>query len=293
MIVHLIDGTYELFRAFYGAPLASTESGREVGATRTLLRSFASMLREPEVTHVAAAFDTVIESFRNRMFAGYKTGEGIDPALFSQFELAERATRALGIVTWSMLEFEADDALASFAARAAEDPRVEQVRICSPDKDLCQCVRGERVVLWDRKKRVATGDAGVRERLGVLPDRVPAWLALVGDSADGIPGIPRWGARGAACVLEKYASVAAIPLDAAQWGIEVRGARALAAELAAQREAALLYEQLATLRADVPLSESVDDLRHRGPRMGELEQLCAEIGAPDVVERFRGSEAQA
>jgi 5'-3' exonuclease len=287
MIVHLIDGTYELFRAFYGAPQTLSESGREVGATRTLLRSFAGMLREPEVTHIAVAFDTVIESFRNRMFAGYKTGDGIDPALHSQFELAERATRALGIVTWSMLEHEADDALATFAARAAADPRVTQVRICSPDKDLCQCVRGERVVLWDRKKRVACGEAGVHERLGVAPARVPAWLGLVGDSADGIPGIPRWGERGAARVLEKYASVAEIPLDAEQWGVDVRGARSLAAELAAQRDAALLYEQLATLREDVPLPESVDDLRHRGVRAGELDALCAEIGAPEIAERFR------
>jgi 5'-3' exonuclease len=286
VIVHLIDGTYELFRAFYGAPPALAESGREVGATRTLLRSFAGMLRDPEVTHLAVAFDTVIESFRNTLFAGYKTGDGIDPALFSQFELAERATRALGIVTWSMLEYEADDALASFAARAAADPRVAQVRICSPDKDLCQCVRAERVVLWDRKKRIALGDAGVRERLGVPPERVPAWLALVGDTADGIPGIPRWGERGAARVLERYASVAAIPLDAAQWSVDVRGARSLAAELAAQRDAALLYEQLATLRLDVPLAESVDDLLHRGVRLAELASLCDEIGASDLVARF-------
>ncbi len=287
MIVHLIDGTYELFRAFYGAPPAQTESGREVAATRTLLRSFAGMLREPDVTHLAVAFDTVIESFRNRLFAGYKTGDGIDPALYSQFELAERATRALGIVTGSMIEHEADDALATFAARAAADPRVEQVRICSPDKDLCQCVRGERVVLWDRKKRSGLGDVGVRERLGVPPERVPAWLALVGDSADGIPGIPRWGERGAARVLERYASVAEIPLDAAHWQVEVRGARSLAAELAAHRAEALLYEQLATLRLDVPLPESVDDLRHRGARLADLKKLCDEIGAPEIAERLR------
>ena len=287
VIVHLLDGTYELFRAFYGAPESRASDGREVGATRTLLRSFAALLREPDVTHVAVAFDTVIESFRNRLFAGYKTGAGIDRALHSQFELAERATRALGMVTWSMLEHEADDALASFAARAAADARVEQVRICSPDKDLCQCVRGEHVVLYDRKKRIALGDAGVRERLGVVPERVPAWLALVGDTADGIPGIPRWGERGAARVLERYASVAEIPSDAAHWEIDVRGAKALAAELAAQRDAALLYEQLATLRLDVPLPESVDDLRYRGPRRAELEALCAEIGAPDVPGRSK------
>jgi 5'-3' exonuclease len=290
MIVHLVDGTYELFRSFYGSPQTQTPDGREVGATRTLLRSFAGLLREPDVTHVAVAFDTVIESFRNRLFPGYKTGDGIDPALWAQFPLAERATRSLGIVTWSMIEYEADDALASFAARAAEDPRVEQIRICSPDKDLCQCVRGERVVLYDRKKRIALGDAGVQGRLGVVPARVPAWLALVGDTADGIPGIPRWGERGAARVLERYASVAEIPLDAAQWNVEVRGARALAAELAARRDAALLYEQLATLRVDVPLTESVDDLRHRGVDP-DLEKLCTEIGALDVLERLRAGAA--
>jgi 5'-3' exonuclease len=285
MLVHLVDGTYELFRVFYGAPSSRTRDGREVGATRALLRSFAAMLREPEVTHIAVAFDTVIESFRNRLFSGYKTGDGIDPALFSQFELAERATRALGIVTWSMIEFEADDALATFALRAAADAAVTQVRICSPDKDFCQCVQGDRIVLYDRKKQHVVGDAGVRERLGVAPAQVPSWLALVGDTADGIPGIPRWGERSAARVLEHYPNVAAIPDRATDWKLEVRGAMALAAELGRARDAALLYEQLATLRYDVPLAESLDDLRYRGPRLAELETLCTEIGATDVPQR--------
>jgi len=287
MLVHLVDGTYELFRVFYGAPSARAPDGREVGATRALLRSFAAMLREPEVTHMAVAFDTVIESFRNQLFSGYKTGEGIDPALFSQFELAERATRALGIVTWSMIEFEADDALATFALRAAADPAVTQVRICSPDKDFCQCVQDERIVLYDRKKQLVVGDAGVHERLGVAPAQVPSWLALVGDTADGIPGIPRWGERSAARVLAHYPNVAAIPDRATDWTVEVRGAQALAAELARARPAAMLYEQLATLRYDVPLAETLDDLRYRGPRLAELETLCTEIGAADVPQRIR------
>src|SRR3954463_13787174 len=186
--VYLVDGTYELFRAFFGAP-SSIKNGREVGATRALLRSFSGMLLDPDVTHIGIAFDTVIESFRNDLFAGYKTGAGIDPDLLAQFPLAEQASRALGIVTWSMIDFEADDALATFAARAAEDPSVEQVRICSPDKDFCQCVRGTRVVMYDRRQRKACDADGVRERLGVAPEQVPSFLALVGDTADGIPGI--------------------------------------------------------------------------------------------------------
>jgi 5'-3' exonuclease len=290
MYVHLIDGTYELFRAFYGAPSSRTSQGREVGATRTLLRSFAGFLREPGVTHVAVAFDTVIESFRNQLFAGYKTGEGIDPALHSQFELAERATRALGLVTWSMIEFEADDALAAFAARAALDPAVEQVRICSPDKDLCQCVRGERVVLYDRKKQQVTDEAGVLRRLGVAPVLVPAFLALVGDTADGIPGVPRWGEKSAARVLGHYRSLAAIPLAGA-WDVDVRGAEALRQELARAGELAGLYERLATLRLDVPLAESVADLEVRGVRAAELSALCEELGVPELAASLAQSVA--
>jgi 5'-3' exonuclease len=283
--VYLVDGTYELFRAFFGAP-SSVKNGREVGATRALLRSFSGMLLDPDVTHIAIAFDTVIESFRNDMFPGYKTGAGIDPDLWSQFELAEQATRALGIVTWSMIEFEADDAMAAFAARAAEDPSIEQVRICSPDKDLCQCVRDPKVVTYDRRQKKAFDSAGVIERLGVAPEQVPSWLALVGDTADGIPGIPRWGEKSAAKVLAKYRNIAEIPDDPGRWEIPIRGALALAAELSRAREAALLYEKLATLRLDVPLTESVEDLRFRGVNHAELGPLCAMLDADDVLARF-------
>ena len=283
--VYLVDGTYELFRAFFGAP-SSRKNGREIGASRSLLRSWAGMLRDPDVTHIAIAFDTVIESFRNNMFAGYKTGAGIDPDLWNQFPLAEQVSRALGIVTWSMIEFEADDALAAFAARAALDQSIEQVRICSPDKDLCQCVRDPRVVLYDRRQRTGLDTAGVVERLGVLPERVPAWLALVGDTADGIPGIPRWGERSAARVLSKYRNIAEIPDDPGRWELQIRGAAGLAAELARARPEAMLYEQLATLRLDVPLPESVEDLRHRGVDRGALTALCRELDASDVLERF-------
>jgi 5'-3' exonuclease len=276
MIVHLVDGTYELFRAFYGAPSARTKDGREVGATRAFLRSFASFLREPEVTHVAVAFDTVIESFRNELFAGYKTGAGIDPALWSQFPLAERATRALGMVTWSMIDFETDDALATFAARAARDERVSQVRICSPDKDFCQCVRGERVVLYDRKKRLVTDEAGAIARLGVKPAQVPAFLALVGDSADGIPGVPRWGEKSAARVLAHYGTLAAIPRDA-PWDLNLRGAESLRAELVRLGDEVTLYERLATLRLDVPLDESLADLEHEAFDAPALQTLCTEL----------------
>lgn len=277
IIVHLIDGTYELFRAFYGAPSRRNSAGLEVAASRTLLRSLQAFLREPEVTHVAVAFDTVIESFRNELFAGYKTGAGIDPDLYAQFPLAERVTRALGIATWSMIDFECDDALATFAARASRDPRVVQVRIVSPDKDFCQCVRGSRVVLYDRKKRVITDEAAAIARLGVAPAQVPALLALRGDEADGIPGIPRWGEKSAQTVLRHFGSLAAIPDDPAAWPFSLRGKEALARELAARRADALLYEKLATLRLDVPLSESVDDLAYRGPRAAELSALLREL----------------
>ena len=283
--VYLVDGTYELFRAFFGAP-QSRKHGKEIGATRALLRSFAGLLSDPECTHVAVAYDTVIESFRNELFLGYKTGAGIDPDLWSQFPLAERASRALGMVTWSMIEFEADDALATFAARAAADPSVQQVRICSPDKDLCQCVREARVVLYDRRQRKPCDEAGVRERVGVAPAQVPALLALVGDTADGIPGIPRWGEKSAAKVLQKFRNVAEIPDDPKVWGVDVRGAPALASELNARRKDAALYEVLATLREDVPLTESVEDLRHRGVNREELAKLCDEIDAPDVLAKF-------
>src|SRR5262249_44342094 len=237
--LHLVDGTYELFRSFYGAPAATAPDGHEVGAVRGLLASLASLLREPGVTHVAIAFDTVIESFRNELFAGYKTGDGVEPALLAQFALAERATRALGIATWSMIEFEADDALATAAARFSADPRVERVVLCTPDKDLAQMVAGTRVVGFDRRKRAVLDEDGVRSKFGVGPASIPDLLALVGDDQDGIPGLPRWGMRSAALVLARWEHLESIPDDAAAWQVPVRGADALAASLRAHRADAL------------------------------------------------------
>ncbi len=284
MRVHLIDGTYELFRAFYGSPPRRTTAGLEVGAVRGLMRSLLSLLSEPEVTHAAVAFDHVIESFRNRLYPGYKTGEGIDPGLFAQFPLAESATRALGIVTWPMVEFEADDALASGAARFAGLREVQQVLICSPDKDLAQCVRGTRVVCFDRMRRKLMDESGVVEKFGVRPASIPDWLGLVGDSADGFPGIPRWGAKSAATVLARYERIDAIPDDESTWDVKVRGAAALAANLRDGRQDALLFRQLATLREDVPLEESFDDLRWRGPDAAALRKVAAVTEDEQIIE---------
>jgi 5'-3' exonuclease len=291
MDVHLLDGTYELFRVYYGAPSSTGPDGREVGATRALLRSWAAMLAEPGVTHVAAAFDTVIESYRNELFDGYKTGDGIDPLLFAQFPLAERAAHALGIVVWSMIDFEADDAMATGAARYASDARVERVLLCSPDKDLAQCVRADgKVVCFDRRKNEVMDLAKVEEKFGVKPESIPDYLALVGDTADGIPGVPKWGAKGAAVVLSRYGHIEQIPADETEWDVKVRGAKALAESLASMRDEAALYKRLATLRTDVPLRESLDDLAWKGARRAELTALCDEIGEKrllDRVTRFR------
>jgi 5'-3' exonuclease len=282
--VHLVDGTYELFRSYYGAPPARGADGQEVGAVRGLLASLLSLLREPGVTHVGIAFDTVIESFRNELFAGYKTGDGIEPALWAQFPLAERAARALGLTTWSMVEFEADDALATMAARAAADRRVARVLVGTPDKDLAQMVQGGRVVQLDRRRRLVLDEAAVRTKYGVAPASIPDLLALVGDDADGLPGLPRWGLKSAAIVLAHYGHLEAIPDDPRAWTVAVRGADALAASLAAQRGDAALYKVLATLRTDVPLVEDVDALRWRGPGP-ELAAVCAELDAPALLER--------
>ncbi len=288
MKVHLVDGTYELFRSFFGAPPATTQAGLEVGATRGMLRTLHALLTAGGATHVAIAFDTVIESFRNQLFAGYKTGEGIDPILHAQFPLVERASAALGIVTWSMIDFEADDALATGAARFADE--VEQVVICSPDKDLAQCLRGERVVRLDRRRDTVLDEAGLKEKLGIAPGSVPDWLALVGDAADGIPGIPRWGEKSASAVLSAYGSIDAIPDDAKAWSVKPRGADALAASLASHRPEAALYRTLATLRTDVPLSETLEDLAWRGADRALLTAFLAEIEDSSFlgrVSRFR------
>jgi 5'-3' exonuclease len=285
MQIHLIDGTYELFRAFYAVPPSGGPQGAEVGAARVLFRSLSGWLKAAQVTHAAVAFDTVIESFRNDLFDGYKTGEGIDPALWSQFPLAERVTRALGIVTWSMLEFEADDALATFAIRAAQDPRVERVFMVTPDKDLAQCVQGTRVVGLDRHRNIVLDEAGVLAKFGVPPASIPDYLALVGDTADGIPGIPRWGAKSAGVVLSRFGDLTRIPPSAADWGVKVRGAEALAQSLAALREEAVLYRTLATLRLDVPLPESPDDLALKGADRALMNALAGELGDTSVLDR--------
>jgi 5'-3' exonuclease len=288
MKVHLVDGTYELFRSFFGAPPATTKAGLEVGATRGMLRTLHALLTIGGATHVAVAFDTVIESFRNQLFAGYKTGEGIDPVLWAQFPLVERAAEALGVVTWRMIEFEADDALATAAARFANE--AEQVVICSPDKDLAQCLVGTRVVRLDRRRETVLDEAGLKEKLGIAPASVPDWLALVGDTADGIPGIPRWGEKSASAVLGVYGELEAIPDDAKAWSVKPRGAEALAGSLASHRPEATLYRTLATLRTDVPLTESADDLAWRGADRAQLAAFLDEIEDSSFlgrVSRFR------
>ena len=286
MKVHLVDGTYELFRSWFGAPESESPSGQEVGATRGFLRSMAAMLRDDEVTHIGCAFDQRVESFRNELFDGYKTGEGLEPALFAQFPLAERASQALGMVTWPMVTFEADDALAAAASKFADAPDVEQVVICSPDKDLCQCVRDNEVVTLDRRREIVLDSDGVREKFGVWPESIPDYLALVGDAADGIPGIARWGAKSASTVLGKLLHLENISDDHEQWGVKVRGGAALARNLSEQRDDAILYRTLATLRTDVPIEESLDDLRWKGPNRPALEALCEELGERTLLDRI-------
>ncbi len=290
MQVHLIDGTYELFRMFFGAPRASAPDGREVGATRALLRSFATLLRNPDVTHVGVAFDHVVESFRNQLFDGYKTGEGIDPELYAQFPLAEQAARALGMVVWPMVEFEADDALASASAKFQEcsDARV---LICSPDKDLAQCVSGDRVVCFDRRTRAMLDEEGVRAKFGVPPKSIPDFLALVGDAADGIPGIPRWGAKSAAAVLAQYEHIENIPDDPLDWVVKVRGAKTLAGNLAYRRRDALLYRELATLRLDAPIPQTLEEMRWRSVDSDRLRMLCDELGQEILDDRLPAPRA--
>jgi 5'-3' exonuclease len=284
--VHLVDGTFELFRAFYGPPGAMFE-GREVGATRALAGSLLSLAQSKDVTHVAVAFDTVIESFRNELYDGYKTGEGIDPALKGQFELAEQAAEALGLVVWRMVDFEADDAIAAAAAKFKSDKRVDQVLLTSPDKDLCQIVEGKRVICWDRMRRKTLDEDGVQEKFGVPPRSIPDYLALVGDSADGIPGIPRWGAKGTAAVLSRYGCIEEIPSSADDWDVKVRGAAGLAENLAAQREDALLFKKLATLRTDVPLEEDLDDLAWQGADDKKIDALLRVTGDDELKGRIK------
>jgi 5'-3' exonuclease len=264
MEIYLIDGTYELFRHFYAMPSAREADGREVGAVKGVLASMLGMINSG-TRYIGVATDHVIESFRNRLWAGYKTGAGIDPDLYSQFPLLEEALVALGITTWPMVEYEADDALAAAAAAAARDPRVDRVIICTPDKDLAQCVRGTRVIQRDRRARTDRDEAGVIAKFGVPPASIPDYLALVGDASDGYPGLQGWGAKSAAAVLAKFGHLETIPADWRTWGVNASRPGALAQTLERERDRVLLFRDLATLRDDITLFESVDELKWPGP----------------------------
>ena len=284
MLVHLVDGTFELFRYFLSPGAAFDRSTPEsLRAVRGVVASVLGML-EDGATHLGVATDHVIESFRNALWRGYKTGDGVDPLLFAQFEPLEDALRALGVVVWPMIEFEADDALAAAAAMAAADTRVDQVVVCTPDKDLAQCVRGDRVVQLDRRAKEIRNEAAVRQKFGVGPASIPDWLALVGDSADGYPGLPGWGAVSAAAVLARYQHLESIPKLAMDWGVAVRGAMRLSTTLAGHHELALLFRRLATLRADAPIATDVDGLCWGGPR-DEFATWAGRLGAPQLHER--------
>jgi 5'-3' exonuclease len=261
--VHVVDGTYELFRHYYALPSARDADGREVAAVRGVLASIRSMVREG-ATHIGVATDHVIESFRNGLWPGYKTGEGIDPDLFAQFPLLEEALVADGFVVWPMVEFEADDALAAAATAAAGDPRVERVIICTPDKDLAQCVRGTRIVQLNRRTRTYFDEAGIVAKFGVPPASIPDYLALVGDAADGFPGLPGWGAKSTAAVLARYGHIEAIPANSRDWNVSVASPAKLAEILRRDYELALLFRTLATLRTDIKLFDDVEALRWNG-----------------------------
>jgi len=283
MIVHVVDGTYELFRHFYGLRRFTKGEDSPFGGVIGVLQTLLQMI-EQGATHVGVATDHVIESFRNGLWRGYKTGAGIDPALYSQFALLEEALGALGIAVWPMVEFEADDALAAAAELASRDPRVDRVVICTPDKDLAQCVRGTRVVQLDRRTRVIRDEAGVIARFGVPPASIPDYLALVGDAADGYPGLAGWGAKSAAAVLARFHHLEAIPDDWRTWGVNAASPARLARTLAAEREQALLFRTLATLRTDIALFASVDDLHWKGPTPA-FAPLAARLEASKIADR--------
>jgi 5'-3' exonuclease len=285
MRIHLLDGTYELFRHFYAVPKQADTQGHEAGAIIGVLGSVLGML-EGGATHIGVATDHVIESFRNDLWPGYKTSAGIEPALLAQFHPLEDALRAMGVMVWAMVEFEADDALAAAAQRAAESAEVEQIIICTPDKDLSQCVIGDRIVQLDRRKRETRNEQGVVARFGVGPTSIPDYLALVGDSADGFPGIPGWGEKASGAVLGRYEHLERIPSSASAWEVPVRGPARLSSTLEENRQLALLFRRLATLRTDVPVFEDVDELRWRGPRPA-FEALAQQLGVPGLWDRAR------
>ncbi len=281
--VHLIDGTYELFRSHFGAPPRQTPDGWAIGAVHGIVSSTLALLAEDGVTHVGIAFDSVIESFRNDMFDGYKTGEGTPPELYAQFPVAERAMEALGVVVWSMIEQEADDGLAAAASKYAPD--VDRVVIMSPDKDMAQLYGNPKIVGFDRRKAVFIDTDGVWEKFGVAPESIPDYLALVGDTADGIPGLPGWGAKSTAAVLSRFTHLDAIPRSEEDWGVKVRGGSKLAVTLQDRMTDAMLYRDLATLRSDADIPQSLEDLAWKGVHRIDYETLCDELGFGSVKSR--------
>jgi 5'-3' exonuclease len=285
MDVHLIDGTYELFRHFFAVPSAKDPNGQEIGAVRGVLISVLSMI-ERGATHLGVATDHVVESFRNDLYPGYKTSDGVAPELLSQFPILEEALQAMGVLVWPMVEFEADDGLASSAAKAALDDRVRQVFICTPDKDLSQCVVGTRVVQLDRRHDIVRDEAGVVAKFGVKPQSIPDYLAVVGDSADGFPGVAGWGPKAAASALSQYPHLEDIPKDWRNWHPSIRRARPLSESLFSAWNDALLFRTLATLRLDVPVLNTVDDLRWQGPSPS-FEEHGRRMRAPDLLRRVR------
>ncbi len=290
VVVYLIDGTYELFRHFFAVPSRADASGQEIGAVRGVLASVLSMI-EGGATHLGVATDHVVESFRNDLYPGYKTSEGVAPELLSQFPILEEALQAMGVMVWPMVEFEADDALASAGAKATEDSQVTQVLICTPDKDLAQCVTGTRVVQFDRRQNIVRDEPGVVAKFGVAPTSIPDYLAVVGDSADGFPGVAGWGAKGAALVLSQYPHLEDIPKDWHDWHPSIRKARGLSESLFTSWNDALLFRTLATLRRDARVFDSVDDLRWRGPRT-EFAECCRRMKSADLLVRANATKAR-
>ena len=287
MEIYLVDGTYELFRHYYALPSARDDAGREVAAVRGVLASMLGMIKAG-ATHLAVATDHVIESFRNHLWPGYKTSAGVEPDLLDQFPLLEKVLTAAGIVVWPMVEFEADDALAAAAMSAAQDTRVERVIICTPDKDLAQCVRGSRIVQLNRRTQTIIDDAGVRQKFGVGPESIPDYLALVGDAADGYPGLPGWGAKSSAAVLSKFLHLEAIPRDSGDWHVNAANAGSLAATLVREWEQALLFRRLATLRTDIELFKDVEELRWNG-HTAEFAEIKARLDSARTVRKAKAS----
>ena len=290
MNVCLVDGTYELFRHFYAVPSAKDANGQEIGAVRGVVTSVLSMF-DRGATHLGVATDHVVESFRNDLYPGYKTSEGVAPELLSQFPILEEALAAMGVVVWPMVYYEADDALASAASQAAKDDAVNQVLICTPDKDLSQCVVGTRVVQLDRRRDLLRDEAGVVAKFGVKPPSIPDYLAVVGDSADGFPGVPGWGAKAAALALSQYPHLEDIPKDWQAWHPSIRKARTLAESLFSAWNDALLFRTLATLRLDVPVFDTLADLRWSGPRT-DFEEFCRRMKSPDLLRRATSAKSK-